>query len=321
MSVAAFLFVFSNPALSQQALELRPNIRPLPASDVMVVISTDGTPELRFSATSWNNGIGPLELIAGETTASTRVVHQRVYRNNGTYYDQQVGSFVYHPEHNHTHLEGYALYTLRPVNGGSAKVSEKTSFCIMDTTKVDGSLPGAPLNAVYVTCDPNVQGMSVGWGDRYSYILEGQSISLAGSPDGDYDLIIDYDPRKRIVETNDGDNSVCARLRISVTNRTVQTLGQCGTSPTVTVTGIAPNSGWRGGVFDVTITGSGFTSGIAVGFENGSGPAPTANNIVVVNSSTITARVTIKNGGSSRDPVWDLRVGSGVLPNAFTVTP
>jgi hypothetical protein len=39
-----------------------------------------------------------------------------------------------------------------------------------------------------------------------------------------------------------------------------------------------------------------------------------------VNSTTITATVTIKNGGSSRDRVWDLRVGSAVLSNAFTVT-
>ena len=31
--------------------------------------------------------------------------------------------------------------------------------------------------------------------------------------------------------------------------------------------------------------------------------------------------MTIKNGGgNSSDPVWDLHVGSGVLPNAFTVT-
>jgi len=36
-----------------------PNLRALPASELSVVVSSSGNPELRFSATSWNSGTGP----------------------------------------------------------------------------------------------------------------------------------------------------------------------------------------------------------------------------------------------------------------------
>ena len=35
-------------------------------------------------------------------------------------------------------------------------------------------------------------------------------------------------------------------------------------------------------------------------------------NVVVVNANTITATVTVKNGGGKQTRIWDLRVGSGV---------
>ncbi len=71
----------------------------------------------------------------------------------------------------------------------------------------------------------------------------------------------------------------------------------------------------------MTISGSGFTEGIAVGFENGSGPAPVVTTTQVLDATTITATVTIKNGGGKQPRTWDLRVGSAVLSDAFTVIP
>jgi hypothetical protein len=68
----------------------------------------------------------------------------------------------------------------------------------------------------------------------------------------------------------------------------------------------------------VIITGSGFAAGMQVSFENGSGQRPTATSVTVVNANTITANVTVRSGGG-RDRVWDVRVGSGVLPGGFTV--
>jgi hypothetical protein len=74
------------------------------------------------------------------------------------------------------------------------------------------------------------------------------------------------------------------------------------------------------------ITGTGFASGAAVSFENGTGPAPDIANVVVVNSTTITASIIIKNGGPPRERIWDVRVtnpnsATAVLLGGFTVFP
>lgn len=306
------------------AQELLPNLRALPAANLQVAADAEtGNPELRFSTTSWNSGAGPLELVPGQAGQAGQDVYQRVYRKDGTFADHLAGTFVFHPDHSHFHFQEYALYTLRPVNapGASQRQSYKTSFCVMDTSKMNTRLPGAPKQPVYYACNLATQGMSVGWGDTYGAHLAGQEIDLTGNPDGLYELTVTIDPAGRLRETNEGDNVACSLVQISVTAGTVQPAGACGaTGSTVSVTSIAPSSGVVGSTFDVVISGANFTSGVAVGFENGSGATPTVSGVTVLNSSTISATVTIKNSGrNSSDPVWDLRVGSAVLANAFTV--
>ena len=203
--------------------------------------------------------------------------------------------------------------------GGSQRQSYKTSFCVIDTSKIDAHLPGPQETGVSI-CNASVQGLSVGWGDYYGPFLDGQAIDLTGNPNGLYELTVAFDPSNRLRETNDDDNTACVLLQISVTNLTVQTVGACGVSAgTVTVDSIDPSSMLIGDVVDVTITGSNFAPGMAVGFENGSGPAPIASNVTVLNSSTITATVTVKISGRRGDPIWDVRVGSAVLRDAFEV--
>jgi len=94
----------------------------------------------------------------------------------------------------------------------------------------------------------------------------------------------------------------------------------------VLVTSIDPNSMQAGTTISVTISGSGFATGAEVTFENGAGPAPTASNVDVIDSNTITATITAKSGGPPRPRVWDVRVtnpddSSGLLIDGFTVTP
>jgi hypothetical protein len=304
--------------------ERLPNLRAFPPADLSVIANVDtGNPELRLSATSWNSGQGPLELIPGPTGQAGQDVYQRVYNESGGSTDYLAGTFVYHPQHLHFHFQEYALYTLRPVNapGASQRQSYKTSFCVMDTTKVDARLAGAPKRPVYSTCNTSVQGMSVGWGDTYGAHLAGQAIDLTGNPDGQYELTVTFDPANRLLETNDADNTACVLLSISVVNRTVQTLGACGaTGGSVTIASVTPNSMVVGTVVDVTIKGSNFAPGMAVGFENGVGPTPVASNVTVLDSNTIVATVSVKGGGGRRDdPIWDVRVGPTVLVNGFEV--
>jgi lysyl oxidase len=304
--------------------ELRPNLRALPPSELQIVANAStGNPELRLTATSWNSGQGPLELIPGATGQAGQDVYQRVYTQSGGSTDYLAGTFVFHVAHNHFHFEQYAVYILKPVDapGASQRQSYKTSFCIMDTSKIDAHLPGAPKRAVYSICNRDVQGMSIGWGDSYRWYLEGQAIDLTGNPDGLYELTVTFDPENRLLETNDADNSACLLLSISVVNRTVQTVGACGaTAGGITISSVTPNSILVGTVVDVTIKGSNFTPGIAVGFENGAGPTPVASNVTVLDSNTIVATVSVKrNGGRSDDPIWDVRVGPTVFSNGFEV--
>jgi hypothetical protein len=326
ITLAAGLCGWTAPALAQQATEQLPNLKALPASDIYVARDFAGNPELRFAGSSWNAGTGPLELIAGEVVRDRQNVYQRIYSSDGSYRDRLAGSFVWHQGHNHFHFEDYALYTLQPTWTNSSRTATKTSFCVMDTDLIDGSLPGAPASPYYASCGNSYQGMSVGWGDTYGSRLAGQSISLTKLKDGDYRLFVQADPKNRLVESDETDNVACVLLRISVVAETVQVLNpsSCDSpSPppvTVTVNGISPTQAAAGTSFQATILGSGFYDGVAVSFENGTSYKPVASNVVVVSPTEISATITIKKKGpSGSDAVWDLRVGNGVLANAFTV--
>jgi lysyl oxidase len=323
--VVGIALVLLTRGTAAQTVELRPNLVAFPAGAASLsVVASGGIVSLRFATTSWNNGQGPLELRAGEisTDGQRRKVYQRVYLSDGTYYDKYAGEFEYHPEHQHFHFENYALYTLKPVNvSATPKTSAKTTFCVMDTTKVNTTLPGAPQSAVYSTCGADIQGMSVGWGDTYGASLAGQSFDVTDNPDGDYDIIIEVDPKTQLVEVTRSDNVSCLRVRLSVSARTVKSLGACSTTATVTVDSITPNYMYSGTVLTgVTIKGSGFVPGMAVGFE-GSGQAPIASDINVVDPSTITLTVTAKSAGGRRERLYDVRVSSAVLPKSFAVKP
>jgi hypothetical protein len=327
VGVLTCVFAFAGSA-GAQVVDLPPNLKPLPASNISLVTDASGGATLRFATTSWNNGTGPLQVEAGpvDTGSGKQMVNQRVFLSDGSSFLHFAGYFEFHPEHNHFHFDDYALYTLQPLNapGGSARTGSKTTFCLMDTTRIDITLPGAPAQAVYSICGRFVQGMSVGWGDTYGAHLFGQEIDFSGNPDGIYQLKIEIDPKKVIVESNKNDNVSCVLLSIQRPS-TVTVLDDGGTCSAVST--ITPNSAKMGTTVQVTITGFGFTPGMSVTFEGGTGPRPVASNIVLASDTEtvdmITATVTIpKKKQLGKRPVWDVRVGSGgLLQDAFRVTP
>ena len=105
-------------------------------------------------------------------------------------------------------------------------------------------------------------------------------------------------------------------------NSTTVTVNEPGA--TVTVTSIFPATGARGTTVDVTVSGNNFEAGATLTFDNGKGKPPTVSNVMVVDSTTITAEITI----SSKAKVgifWDVTVtntdgGSGTLLGGFEVT-
>jgi len=107
------------------------------------------------------------------------------------------------------------------------------------------------------------------------------------------------------------------------------------TSPAVTLTptrtpltiqSINPIAAQANTTVIVTITGTGFQNGAVVTFEGGQGLPQEVTAVQVVNPTTITATVNVKNDGSLGTQVWDVRVtnpdfSTTVLLDAFTVIP
>lgn len=108
-----------------------------------------------------------------------------------------------------------------------------------------------------------------------------------------------------------------------MTNLTVSVVDSSPDDPSgeEIVDSLEPNTIKRGQTVAVTINGSGFDTNSTVRFVNGKGPAPSFSNINVIDENTIQAVVKVKKGGPRRTRVWDLQVGTGLLPNALNITP
>lgn len=132
----------------------------------------------------------------------------------------------------------------------------------------------------------------------------------SGAPDGQHNIFA-------IATDSSNQSTVSDSVLITVDN----------TLSSLAVTGIDPSTISPGTTIDVTIAGSGFEAGATVFAENGSGPQPAFSNVTVVGSSTISATLRLKNGGSRRNRSWDVRVtntsdgSSAVLAGGLTVTP
>lgn len=232
-----------------------PNLRAQPARDFrfdVVDVQVGGAivskEVIRLSVTSTNDGLGPLDLIAGAPEPGTgkQSVSQRFLLADGGWdtYEHAAGAFSWHDGHNHFHIDEYALFSLHEADDPSFANERargvKTTFCIMDTTKVDTKLSGAPKRATYRTCGAVNQGMSVGWGDTYGYQLVDQWIdvtSLVGDAvnNGAYVIRVEIDPAGNIEERDragqiaDDDNVSTVAVCIDFLAREIS-LGDCESS-------------------------------------------------------------------------------------------
>jgi hypothetical protein len=203
-----------SPAASQKPALQYPDLRPLPSQFVLVdFLPLEGVTHyvLRFTATIWNAGAGPLEL-HGESTPEHHAF-QRIYDDAGGFKDAAVsGGFTFFEPHQHWHFENFAEYQLWPKNDfdrwlasgrqqgqprwqGSKTTGQTESFCIRDSQSIK-PLEGTPVEPYYIPCDQALQGISVGWGDTYPFTLPEQWIDLGldDLPDGTYVLRVVADP-------------------------------------------------------------------------------------------------------------------------------
>ena len=206
-----------------QVVDLLPDIivreSDLYNNDVVTNI-VPGRTHIRFSNATANVGLGRLHLIGilPPLPDGSQLVMQRVFRDDGSFWDDTAGAFLYHPTHSHTHFENWCAYRLREILPGDGvgdvvAGGAKTSFCILDLGVYNSSLPNFNSSPYYTSCGSGVQGLSVGWLDLYSKSLPGQNIDITDVPDGEYWLESEADPDGNIMEFDKTNNII----RIKVT--------------------------------------------------------------------------------------------------------
>ena len=198
-----------------------------------IVTDYDGSRRLlRFSAIIVNVGAGPMEVRSRRSSTSSAWTSEQVI------YDDAGGSrsvatpsvqLVYGGDgHNHWHVKDLERYSLVPTGGGTEQAGNKAGFCFFDNYQYKLSLPGAPQTVKYPrgVCGTQTSltlrhGLSVGWGDNYSWSLPDQYIDTTGLPDGTYRLWATADQANYFLESNDANNSTWADLRIDASGVTV----------------------------------------------------------------------------------------------------
>ncbi len=138
-------------------------------------------------------------------------------------WEKDVGCSVFHHQHRHWHMESFSRYELREVVSpfAAVAVSAKVSFCVIDTDLYD-AVSANGNNAYYTQCGRNVDlGLSVGWADVYGYWLDGQSIDVTSTPNGQYCLVSTADPDNGIEEIDDTNNIASVLVTIDGNQVTV----------------------------------------------------------------------------------------------------
>ncbi len=187
------------------------------------IITTTLPPKttIRFSNGTANVGDGKLYVYGTgiDNGDGTEDIMQRIYFTGGGFTDRTAGTFVFHPSHNHIHVEEWCEYRVRQVlpNDGVGPIvvkGQKTSFCILDLDIYDTTLPNYNPAGQFFSCSSTIQGLSVGWMDIYDRSLAGQSIDITGVPAGTYWLESEADPNDAFLERDESNNT--ARIKFTI---------------------------------------------------------------------------------------------------------
>jgi len=180
----------------------------------------EGKKNLRFE-TSFAN-IGDVELLVrGDENIEKQVIvgKQSIITSTGEKRDEVIGEFIFHPIHEHWHIDGFARYQLWTVEGDQEKElvvsQDKVSFCLFDYKEYDLSIVNASQEKIYKDCDPDIQGVSVGWMDTYLSYFDGQYIDISDLDDGIYILKTIVNAERNILESNYENNESKLLIKIS----------------------------------------------------------------------------------------------------------
>jgi hypothetical protein len=188
-----------------------PDLQTLPPRDVVIETTTESRRLLRFTNSILNAGPGTLELLGVLNPATNKTaVTQHIATLTGAIEEHAAGEFVFHPDHDHWHLENFALYevwSLTPEGDLDAVVAftDKVSYCNRDNSR--SAVAGAAPRARFTGCNRELQGISVGWIDIYTYNTPGQIVDITRVLDGVYALQSTVDPDDYLWEVDDTNNA------------------------------------------------------------------------------------------------------------------
>ncbi|MGH3022358.1 MAG: lysyl oxidase family protein [Gaiellaceae bacterium] len=223
MVVLCSLAALAAPGLARAADRL-PDLGMARLTDLKAEKTADGRRLLRFTTVIVNVGSGPFEVRgtrAGLSEAEM-ATSQRIYDSTGGFREVATGARMFFAGDGHDHwhvrdLESFEL--IRLDNGVKVGTGAKVGFCFFDNVAYRLALPGAPAAAAYPGCGNAsslgvTMGISVGWGDEYSWRLPNQYVDITGLGAGRYRLRVTADAPGYFVEANEANNATWVDLQI-----------------------------------------------------------------------------------------------------------
>jgi uncharacterized repeat protein (TIGR01451 family) len=260
-----------------------PDLVILPQTDIRIE-NSGGRRLLRFTTVIANNGVGGFQVRGrrGSTAEPEMTTSQRIFNSSGGFRDVATTAKMFWAGdgHNHWHVRDLQrTILLRMSDGIEVGAIAKSGYCFYDNYRYRLTLPGAPQNPVYTGCGVQSalgvnMGLSVGWGDEYSYFLAYQWVDITGLVDGQYRLITIADATNWFAETNEINNSTSKDIQIGTSSPSADISVSMADSPdpvtvgsdltyTVTVQNAGPSSASGVSVADSIPGGTSYVSASA----------------------------------------------------------
>lgn len=172
---------------------------------------------LRFAFGLRNTGRGPLQLYYEGSPPADHPLFQRIQRANGTYFDRDVGTAMWHESHVHYHhgdaVELQLFAVTDPEKGVLEAASERQrkGFAHRDELLREWKV-------FYPTWDRFGFGLLAGWSDIYEWDRPGNYVDFGVNTDGYYVVRMWADPDNGIRESNDRDNAGYTYLKVTGTD-------------------------------------------------------------------------------------------------------
>jgi hypothetical protein len=312
-----------------------PDLSDIIPTGQIAVVGSGSNRVFQYTHDTFNGGSGPLVIQPVYHPASGNYHGiQYIYSFSGGTWTlvQQIpiaGIFIFDSDHAHFHFPftSYGLYAVTANGGIGAPValSPKIAFCINDSFIYNANLPNAGALGNLGPCtDPtSLRGLNIGAVDEYDKTDAGQSISLAGVPDGTYWLRAVVDPSNFLFESDKSNNETDVQLTISGNSVTVlQTVTPVlPPPPSITLTSPADQTGVSGTVGITASTPTGTAVQFLIDGQALGAPVTTASFTLNWDTTTVpdgehwiaaqttdstsgrtgtsgVARVTVANGGS-----------------------